>query len=382
MRRIAVVTGTRAEYGLLYPVMKAIEQQPDLELLVVVTGMHLAKEFGSTYQEIERDGFKIEAKVDMLLSSDTGGAQAKSIGLGIIGLTQALERLSPDIILILGDRGEPFAAAVAGVHLNIPVAHIHGGDSSWGGFDEYIRHAITKLALIHFPATKKSAQRIRRLGENPQHIYTVGAPGLDTILRYELIPHQVVLERFGLNLEQPILLVVQHPVTTQIDEASFQIQETMEAIKELKYETVLVYPNADAGSRRMIEVIERYRGLPYLKIEKNLSHLEYLSLMKIAKVQVGNSSSGIIEAPSFSLAVVNIGSRQKGRERAENMIDVSHKKDEIVEAIRFALSNEEFKERLVRCKNPYGDGRAGERIAEILRRIEINPELLKKKITY
>jgi UDP-hydrolysing UDP-N-acetyl-D-glucosamine 2-epimerase len=251
----------------------------------------------------------------MLLSGDTGTAMAKSIGNGMISIAHALDIIKPNIILILGDRIEPFAAAIAGAYMNITVAHIHGGDSAKAGLDEYARHAITKLVPIHFPATEKSAERMIKMGEDPAKVFVVGAPGLDTLLNEKLVGQEVLSEKYTLELSKPILLVVQHPVTTEVDEAPDQIRETLETISELKHQTVLIYPNADAGGRRMIEVIKKY---PFIKAFKSIPHKEYLSLMKMASVLVGNSSSGIIEAPSFGLPVVNIGSRQEGRERAEN----------------------------------------------------------------
>ena len=390
MRKMAVVTGTRAEYGLLYPVLKAIESHPALELSLIVTGMHLSREFGYTVKEIEQDGFRIDATVDMLLSSDTGSAMARSVGIGIIGMVQAFEQLKPDIILMLGDRVEPLAAAIAGAYMNKPVAHIHGGDSSTGGLDEYARHAITKLAHIHFPATKKSAERIIKMGEDEWRVHTVGSPALDSILDEELLPEEVLAKRlcpepvegFSLDSLRPIILVVQHPVTTDIDNAANQIRETLEAIVELNLQTFVIYPNADAGGRRMVEVIKRYEKYPFIKTFKSIRHKEYLSLMKAATVMVGNSSSGIIEAPSLNLPVVNIGTRQQGRERAENVIDVEHNKEKIIQAVKKALTDEKFKKVVEKCHNPYGDGQAGKRIAQILSKLKITPRLIQKQITY
>jgi GDP/UDP-N,N'-diacetylbacillosamine 2-epimerase (hydrolysing) len=382
-RKIVVITGTRAEYGLLYPVMKAIENNPKLELSIIATGIHLSFEHGYTINEIKKDGFKIDAAVDMLLSNDTGASMAKSFGIGIIGITQALEQIKPDIILILGDRGEPFAGAIAASHMNIPVAHIHGGDSTTGGcIDESIRHSITKFAHIHFPATEESAERIKKLGEEPWRINTVGAPGIDTVLNTEPIPKEQLIKRFSLKSDEPLLLVTQHPVTTQSENAAKEMRITLEALAELEMQTILIYPNSDAGGRSMIEVIKEYEPLPFLHTFKSLSHIEYLSLMKIASALVGNSSSGIIEASSFHLPVVNIGIRQEGRQHANNVINVIHDKTKIIDAINKALHDETFKQKVRGCVNPYGDGKAGVRIAEVLAEIEINNALLQKRITY
>jgi GDP/UDP-N,N'-diacetylbacillosamine 2-epimerase (hydrolysing) len=382
MRKVAVVTGTRAEYGIFQPVLRAIEESPNLKLLLVVSGMHLSREFGYTVNEIRKDGFRIDAKVPMLLPGDTLAAMAESVGRGIVGMSRAWERLRPDIILVLGDRVEPLAAAVAGAYMNIPVAHIHGGDSSKGGLDESARHAVTKFAHIHFPATRLSAERIIKLGEDEWRVHTVGSPAIDTILNEPFLPIEALTEKFKLDLSQPLVLLIQHPVTTQVPEAAAQMRETLSAISELGYPTVIIYPNSDAGGRSMIEVIKQYEGHPLIKTFKNLPHKEYLSLMKVASVVVGNSSSGIIDAPSLGLPAVNIGIRQEGRESGKNVIDIKHDKQEIIKATKKALNDDDFLKKVRKCKNPYGDGKTGPRIADVLSKIRINKKLLQKKITY
>ena len=381
-RKVAVVTGTRAEYGILCPVLRAVEQHPKLQLLLIATGMHLSHEFGYTVQELEKDGFNIEAKVDMLLSNDTSAAMSKSVGIGIIGLAQTWEQVEPDVIVVLGDRVEPLAAAISGSYMNIPVAHIHGGDTGKGGLDESARHAITKFAHIHFPATRKSAERIIAMGEDRWRVHTVGSPALDTILNEPLLPPEVIARSLGLGLSQPVILVVQHPVTTQVEEAPEQMRQTLQAIVEFQYPTVVIYPNSDAGGRRMMDVIKQYEGYPFIKTFKSLPRREYLSLMRVAGVMVGNSSSGIVEAPSLGLPVVNIGIRQEGRERGQNVTDVAHDRAQVLNAIDKALTDKEFLARVKRCKSPYGDGKTGPRIAEILSKTEDTPRLLQKQITY
>ena len=381
--KIAIITGTRAEYGLLYPVMRAIQDHPELDLSIIATGMHLSPEHGYTVKEIEKDGFDIDVTVDMLFSNDTGASMAKSVGVGIIGITQALEHIKPNIVLALGDRDEPFAGAIAASHMNIPVAHIHGGDTTGGGcIDDSIRHSITKFAHIHFPVTEESAGRIEKLGEEPWRIHTVGAPGLDTILNAKLIPKEQLIKQYSLNANKPLLLAIQHPVTTQPENAGNEMRTTLEALSELDVQTILVYPNSDAGGRSMIEVIKEYEHIPFLHTFKSLPHIEYLSLLNIADALVGNSSSGIIEASSFHLPVVNIGIRQEGRQRTDNVINVASNKEHIIEAINTALYDEVFKQKVNECVNPYGDGKAGVRIAEVLAEIEIDQKLLQKKITY
>ncbi|KEH98042.1 UDP-N-acetylglucosamine 2-epimerase [Clostridium massiliodielmoense] len=380
-RKIAVITGTRADYGIYYSVLKEIENHKDLELSLIVCGMHLSPEFGMTIEEIQKDGFKIDDKIDTILSSDSGSAMAKSIGITLMGLTQSLERINPDILLILGDRGEMIAGALAAVHMNIPVAHIHGGEVT-GTVDESIRHSITKLAHIHFPANEDSKERIIKMGEEAKNVYVVGAPGIDYIKNTKYLTREEVLKRFNLR-DDKIFMMTQHPVTTEKHMVSNQIEETLSAVAKIGIQTVISYPNSDNGGREIIKVIEKYREkYNFLKVFKNLSQVEYLSLLNTADVMIGNSSSGIIEAPSFKLPVVNIGTRQQGRLRACNIVDVSYSKKEILEAINKVLYDEEFRKNLEKCENPYGDGQAGTRIAEILSKVQINSGLIQKRITY
>jgi len=302
---------------------------------------------------------------------------ANFVGKFIQLLTDKVKKIKPDIILLLGDRAEMLAGAIVGTYLTIPVAHIHGGDIS-STVDEIVRHAITKLAHIHFPATEKSAERIIKMGEESWRVHVVGAPGLDLIVNEKLLSKEEICKNLSLDPKKPIFLVIQHPVTMEIEQAEKQMRETMEAITHLKQQTVVVYPNADAGGRKMVEVIKEYEKYPFIKLFKNIPHKEYLSLMKYAAVMIGNSSSGIVEAPSFKLPVVNIGTRQEGRERANNIIDADYDKEEIKKAIKKALSPE-FKEKVKKCKNPYGDGKTGERVANILDKIKIDNRLLQKK---
>lgn len=380
-RKIAVITGTRADYGIYYSVLKAIENHKELELNLIVCGMHLCPEFGMTVNEIEKDGFHIVDRLDTILASDTGASMAKSIGITLMSLTQSLERVKPDILLILGDRGEMMAGALAAIHMNIPVAHIHGGEVT-GTVDESIRHAITKLSHIHLPATEDSKNRIIKMGEREENIYVVGAPGIDYIKNTDYLSREEVLSRFNLKNDK-IFIMTQHPVTTERDLVEWQVRQTLEAIVEMKIQTIISYPNSDNGGREIIKVIEEYRAkYDFLKVFKNLSQVEYLSLLNTADAMIGNSSSGIIEAPSFKLPVINIGTRQEGRLRAVNVIDVGYKKEEILEGINKALYDMEFIEKLRNCINPYGNGNAGEKISEILSRIEISRSLLQKRITY
>jgi GDP/UDP-N,N'-diacetylbacillosamine 2-epimerase (hydrolysing) len=380
-RKIAIVTGTRAEYGIYFPVLTAIKRSSKLDLSLIVTGMHLSEKFGNTVDEIEKDGFIIDAKIPLGLSEDSGASMARDVGMCILGLTDAFEEIKPDILLVLGDRGEMLATAIAGIYMNILVAHLHGGEVS-GAVDESVRHAITKLSHIHFPATEESAERIRKLGEDEFRIHVVGAPALDTILSETFIPKKEIGIRFNLDENKTIILVVQHPVTTELDDVERQIRETMDAVVELGEQAVIIYSNADAGGRKIIEIIEQYRNYTFIRIFKNLRHVDYLSLMRSADVMVGNSSSGIIEAPSFGLPVVNIGTRQIGRQRGQNVIDVDYDKDEIIKAMKVGLYDKDFKYEASKCINTYGNGHAGTKVAEIIESVEITPELLQKKIVY
>lgn len=383
-RKICVVTGTRAEYGILRALLKKIKESNKLRLQIIATGMHLLPEFGLTVKEIEKDGFKIDAKVPMIVKGDKKASMAMSIGVGIVGLTRAIEALDPDIVVVVGDRFEILAAAIAAAYSGRVVAHLSGGDSPRAGYDEYSRHAITKISHLHFPTTQKSAERIIKLGENPKHVFPVGSTAIDTILNEKIPPKEFLCEKYGLASNKPIILVVQHPVSTNPESAEREISVTLEAIVELGHQIVLIYPNVDPGGRKMIKVIKKFKQKypDRIRAYESLPFIEYLGIMKIADVMVGNSSSGIIEAPSFKLPVVNIGSRQEGRERSQNVIDVGYDKDQIKKAINKALYDKKFKEKVKRCKNPYGDGKASERIVKILSKIKLDQKLLQKKITY
>jgi len=379
-RKILYISGTRADYGLMKETLLSIRKNPELKIEIAATGMHLMPEFGRTINEIKKDGFKIH-KIEATYERDNKESMAKFVGGAITLLVKEMKKIKPDIILILGDRGEMLSGAIAGAYLAIPVAHIHGGEVT-STVDEFSRHATTKLAHLHFVTTKNSAERIRKLGEDIWRVFIVGAPGLDDILNKKLFSKKEIAGKCNLNLKEPVLLVIQHPSGSEIKKAGRQMRETMEAIKELGFQTVVIYPNADAGGREMIKIIEEYRKYSFIKIFKSLPRKDYLGVMSIASVMVGNSSSGIIEAPSFHLPMINVGKREKGRERVKNVINVDYKKDEIKKAIQKAIYNKKFRERVKKCKNPYGDGKTGPRIAKILARVKIDKKLLEKQITY
>jgi len=351
-------------------------------LEIIVSGMHLMPEFGKTINEIKKDGFKIH-EINAIYEEDSKKSMARFIGKFIQLLTENIRKIKPDIILVLGDRAEMLAGAIVGAYLAIPVAHIHGGDVS-STVDEFARHAITKLSCIHFAVTKKSAERIVKMGEEKWRVHVVGAPGLYDALRAKLASPKDIAKKYKLDLSKPVLLVVQHPVTIEAEQAGIHMEETMSALKELGYQAIVIYPNADAGGREMIKVIEKYRKYPFIKIYKNISRNDYLGLLKISNVMVGNSSSGIIEAPSFRLPAVNIGTRQSGRERAKNIIiDVDYKKEQIKKAIEKSIYDTKLGRGVVKCKNPYftADG-AGSKIVRVLSAIAIDKKLSVKKITY
>jgi GDP/UDP-N,N'-diacetylbacillosamine 2-epimerase (hydrolysing) len=377
-RKILYITGTRADYGLMRSVLFEIDKDPEMELELAVTGMHLMNEFGMTINEIRKDGFKIH-ELNAVFEEDDKFSMAKFVGKFIQLLTDLVKRIKPDIMLLLGDRGEMLAGAIVGAYLNIPTAHLHGGEIT-STVDEYARHAITKLVNIHLPATEKSADRIISMGEDPDHVFVVGAPGLDAIMASDLIKKDEIALKYDLNLSKPILLVLQHPVTLESEKSSKNMLETLKAIHDLKYQTILIYPNADAGGREIVKLIDKYEKLPFLKIFKSISRKDYLSLMNVASVLIGNSSSGIIEAPSYKIPVINIGSRQKGRERALNIIDVDYNAEEIKNAIKKAFYDEKFNIQLNKSKNPYGDGKTSLKVTEILSKIALDKTLLEKRL--
>lgn len=380
-RKIAVVTGSRSEYGILYEVMKEIQKNEKLELAVIASGMHLLTGFGKTVEYIEKDGFRVDAIVGMTSETDDSpSAMAQSIAKGIKGMVEAFQRIRPTAVIVLGDRTEALAAAIAATYMNIPVAHIHGGDNAKAGFDEMTRGAITKFSHIHFPATKKSADRIKKMGEAEWRINMVGSPAIDYLKTHTLPEKKELFKQYGLDEKKPVILVVQHPVTTESEKAEEQMEATLQALKTVDAQIVLIYPNADAGGRRMIETIKEYElEFPKLKTFQSIAHMDYLAFIKYARVMVGNSSSGIIEAPFFKTPVVNIGIRQEGRERAINVLDVNHDATEIVNAIKQAQSHA-FQKEVKKCRNPYGNGTASKQIAQILATIEFSKKLLQKRM--
>jgi len=381
MRKVAVITGTRADYGIYRSVLEAMESHPKLEAGLIVTGMHLSPKFGLTIDEIKKDGFLIEAEIPILSENDSGAEMANAIGKAILGFSEILSKNRPDFVLLLGDRGEMLAGAIAAAHLNIPVAHMHGGEVS-GTIDESVRHAVSKFAHLHFAATDESARRLIKMGENKRYVFVVGAAGLDKIVQAKYPEPEIIGKELGLDLGQPVILCIQHPVTTEVESAGFQMEETMQALESVKAQTVLIYPNSDAGHELMLEVISNYEGQSWLKVFKSLSHDHYLGLLRIARVLVGNSSSGIIEAPSFGLPVVNIGTRQQGRQQGNNVLNVGYSRHQIKTALKKALYDEDFREYVKSSDNPYGNGYTGKKVAAILAEIQLDKDLLQKMLYF
>ena len=372
------ITGTRADYGLMRDTLRAIENHPQLRLSILVTGMHLLKEFGDTLREVEKDGYQISHKVEMLGSSDSPKAMAQSLGRAVVQMAEAFEKSQPDFILLEGDRGESLAAAIAAAHMNVGVAHASGGDVS-GTIDESIRHAITKFAHIHFPGTPLSARRLLAMGEDPWRIHMVGTPG--ATLKVEPPMTKVEVGKLlGTDLNGTVIVVLQHPVTSEADDAGRQMRETMEAVRGFGARIALIYPNSDAGGRAMMEVIKEYEHLPSMATFRNLPRPTYVALLSVADVLVGNSSSALSNAPNFGLPAVNVGTRQQGRERGGNIIDAGYDREVIRRAVQYALDQRDDPEFRAKCRqSPYQDDDAGAKIAEVLATVEMGPKLIQKR---
>lgn len=386
MRKVCVVTGYRSDYTKLKSVMKSIKESAKLELQVVVFGAHLLDDYGSTVSNIEADGYKVSFRCTTSIEGDRPLTMSKSVGLSVMELSAAYEQLNPDVVLLVGDRYEILAAALAASIGNIPVAHIQGGEIS-GTIDETIRHTITKLSHIHFPSTKLSAERVMSMGEDPNYVHNVGCPAIDYIKDYTYYHRKGLtqldeLRHCGLDLKNPYILLIQHPVTTEYEKSDQQISKTLEALETVGVQTLLIYPNPDAGSSSMMRAIRNHKKIYNRKtvikgMFKNLSFETYLNLLKNADCLVGNSSSGIREAHMFGVPVVNIGTRQDGRERTSNIVDVESNTQLIIEKVFEALSNPKTK-----VENIYGDGNAGKKITKILENISLDNIIQKKLREY
>lgn len=379
MRKICIVTGTRAEYGLLSRLMRFIEEDVDLQLQIIATNMHLSPEFGLTYREIEKDGFKINKKVEMLLSADTSSSVAKSLGLGIIGFADAYTDLQPDMIIVLGDRYEILGAVSTALLFRIPVAHISGGDVTEGAYDDSIRHAVTKMSHLHFTTTEEYRNRVIQLGENPSRVYNVGSIGLDNIRNMNLLSREAFEESIGFRLGERNLLVTFHPVTLERHTAADQFSDLLEALDKSGAHIIFTKPNSDSDGRVIISMIDDFvehhpeKSVSFL----SLGYLRYLSALQYVDAVIGNSSSGIVEAPSFGIPTVNIGDRQKGRIRSESVIDCEPDKESIGEAIKKAFSSD-FKEVASRAINPYEKNGTVYEILDVIKNTDISSLIPKK----
>jgi UDP-N-acetylglucosamine 2-epimerase (non-hydrolysing)/GDP/UDP-N,N'-diacetylbacillosamine 2-epimerase (hydrolysing) len=390
-RKIAIFTGNRAEYGLQYPIIRAVAADPRLEYFLLVGGAHLQQDFGRTLAEIQADGFDVYREVEIRMQQDTLFSTAQAIGTGILSLSQILNELRPDFLVVYADRYEGLAAMIAGTQMNIPTAHIEGGDYTEGGaLDDSVRHAMTKLAHLHFATNEQAVARILGLGEEVWRVFNVGQPSLDLVSAGLYASPEEVAATLGIVAARPIILFCQHSVTTEFEQAVEQVRPSVDVLRAVAregYQVVVTYPNNDAGGRRIVEEIERLRGTRNVLIVQNLGRFIFHGVLNvIGRVGkgafVGNSSAGIKETPAFGCPSVNIGSRQQGRLRADNVLDVPYDSAAILAAIHRCVEDEGFRLQCRSCTNPYGAGNAGPRIAEVLATIPLDKRLLQKRMTY
>ena len=379
-RRVAVVTSSRADYGYLRPILKALTTTPGFELQLIVSGSHLSPLHGSTASMIEEDGFAIAERVELPLTSDSAPAIAKAIGVGVIGFSEAYERLQPDALMLLGDRYEILAAAAAMLPFAKPIVHIAGGESSEGAIDEAIRHSLTKMSHLHFVQTSEYRDRVVQMGEEPWRVTVSGSPSLDNLRDFSPLTDQELGDQVGLPLNSPPLLVTFHPATLEYSAAKSQISELLGAVEASGIPAIFTAPNADTGGQEILRAIESYvaEHPSSANLVTNLGTRGYFSLMQRALLMLGNSSSGIIEAASFSLPVINVGDRQRGRIHGENVIDVPATRDAILNALRTAAAPA-FRNRIRGMQNPYGAGNAAKIIVDTLSRTDFNASLLSKR---
>ena len=393
MRKIAVFTGNRAEYGLQFPLLKAIKDHPELDYQLIVSGAHLDGDFGSTLEEIQGDGFEVSAQVSIDLPSDSLFATANAIGTGTIGVAKALADLKPDMLLVYADRFEGFAAVIAGTQMGIPTAHVEGGDLTEGGaLDDSVRHAMTKLAHLHFTTNAQATNRILGMGEEAWRVHTIGFPAIDLIQEGNYAKPADVVARLGCDLDRPIVLFTQHSVATQFESAREQVMPSLDALRALAhkgYQIIVTYPNNDAGGKRIISAIEEsvIGDVPNVIVRKSLGRWLYHGVLALAQdpecrvVCVGNSSSGIKETPAFLCPAVDIGDRQAGRLRADNVVAAGYDRDQVAAAIDTTLDDAAFRQRLRGLDNPYGIGNSGPKLARVLSTVALDRKLLVKKMT-
>lgn len=377
MRKVLYVSGTRADFGLICSTLQKAAADPRLQVGVCVTGMHLQPRYGETFKEIEAAGLPIVARIPVNIDGSDGAAMARALAEELAGLVDVFSTEQPDIVLLLGDRGEMLAGALAALHLNIPLVHLHGGELS-GTVDEPIRHAISKLSHYHFPATQGARERLIRMGELPERIFVTGAPGLDGISAGKQIGRDTLFVEHGFSPSRPLALLLFHPVVQEARMAGEQTRQILAALDATGCQVLALMPNADAGGIQVSIALEKWAaGRSGTSLRKHLPRPDYLTWLANADLLIGNSSSGIIEAASFGIPVINVGSRQEGRERSGNVLDVGHSSAELVTAITASLAR--GRQPLV---NVYGDGHAGERIVEWLATLSLDPELLSKRNAY
>lgn len=393
IRKIAIFTGNRAEYGLQFPIIKAVSQHPNLKYYLLVSGAHLDKDFGKTLAEIQHDGFEIYREIKINMEQDSLFSTAQAIGSGVMNISKVLNELRPDIMLVYADRFEGFSAVIASTQMGIPTAHVEGGDITEGGaLDDSVRHAMTKLSHLHFTTNEDAAERIRKMGEEPWRVFNVGFPAIDLIVTGNYASAVEIESRFGIDFKKPIILFTQHSVATEFDSAVKQILPSLEALEQLAKEdcqVIVTYPNNDAGGKRIVDTLNDWakKNIKGVQVRSSLGRYYYHGFLYhcgfgIGRgVCVGNSSSGIKETPALGCPAVNIGSRQQGRLRAENVLDVDYSCESIISAIRKSLFDENFRNSVKHCKNPYGIGDAGKKIAKILSEIPIDSRLIQKRMT-
>ena len=379
-RKIVVTTGARSEYGILRPVLLDIKKSKKLDLCLIVSGMHLSKKHGLTINEIKKDGFKIYKTVQMTPTGDSSYHMSKSLGEGIIKFSEIFRKIKPDINLILGDRDEAFASALAASHMNIPNAHIHGGDKSKAGIDEYNRHAITKISNIHFTATKKSTLRVKKMGENPKYVFHTGSPSIDEIVNQSISNKKTLEKKYKVCFSGDEIILVFHPVTTETEKTQHDITNLLNSVSKFKREVIAIAPNSDAGGQIIFNTLQEYSKNHYFfQLYKSIPRKDYLGMLKYGGMLIGNSSSGIIEASYFNIPVVNIGIRQDGRESGNNTINTNNSINSITNGIKKAVR---FKDKQFKMNKIYGNGKASEKIIKILENISIDKRLIQKQIQY
>tara|TARA_Y100000389_G_C17468810_1_gene528306 strand:+ start:3381 stop:4535 length:1155 start_codon:yes stop_codon:yes gene_type:complete len=381
-KKICFIGTSRATYGYKKNILKLLENENKIKTYYIVTGMHLSKQHGYSINEIIKDKISIYKKFNMLSNNkDDHLSFVKTLSKEMEKFSEILNKIKPDILVVTGDRAEMFIAAVTAVYMGIPVAHIQAGDLS-GHIDGSVRHAITKISHIHLASCKDSADRVFKMGEQKWRIFNVGAPQLDELVKLKKIKNKKLLNKFNINENENFFLIIFHPVLYDIKSASAQINLILKSLEKYNFKKVLIYPNIDTGNSKIIKIIQKFKRKKNYEIVKNLNRGNFLTLLKYASILIGNSSSGILEAPTFKTPVLNIGNRQRGRIQANNIVNTDFKETKIIQSINYILNNKKFKNNLNKCRNPYGNGSSSKKIIKILKNIKLNQKLLDKEMTY